>query len=78
MMPTCADCKHWDNSETARGNDFGATGLCRRTAPSVDFGTRLAAWPFSFTDDCCGEHSPIVRWPFDLTHGRDGFDDLQF
>ncbi len=74
----CADCKHWDNSETARGYDFAATGLCRRAAPLVDFRTRLAAWPFSFADDCCGEHSPIVRWPFDLTGLRDRFDELPF
>ncbi|WP_159728330.1 hypothetical protein [Methylosinus sp. Ce-a6] len=77
-MPTCADCRHWDNSETARGNDFGATGLCRRAAPFVDFRTGLGAWPFAFADDRCGEHSPIVRWPRDLTRRRDPDDDLPF
>ncbi len=77
-MPICNACKHWDNSEAAPGSDFGATGMCRRAAPTVDFRYRRAAWPFSFADDWCGEHSPIVPWPNDLTRPPYVHDDLPF
>lgn len=77
-MSTCNDCKHWDNSEAAPRTEFGSTGLCRRAAPLVGNRNGLAVWPFSYADDRCGEHSPIVRWPNDLTQPPYLHDELPF
>jgi len=60
--PTCQSCSFWDNSASSGHADPFTTGQCRRAAPGFDSRTGLAVWPFTETDDWCGEHSALLGY----------------
>jgi|GEM_PF-609111 len=55
MTTTCQTCRFWNDCLYGRGG-------CRRYAPRpfVDGEKGMTLWPFTESDDWCGEHQPIA------------------
>ena len=60
---TCENCRWWDNSTQLGTAQADTTGLCRASAPIVNWQTGAATWPFTEDTDWCAMLSPIPAPP---------------
>ena len=57
----CGTCRHWKRA--AESGEEAVNGECRRYPPTVfvDEEGTMSLWPYTATDDTCGEHAPVLQ-----------------